>query len=146
MTTCAAGLLCFFLPPSLLLFATPQGVHLSLFILFIRGNLTGCTLPYCCSNGCWFRAFARRVTNWKETRAGGHLPCGSSLFSFVHSVHCGVHSVVHTESMSGMSHPDFSSVAPASVTTLHLLPVFSLVVLCCAVWCQAGFSSVRRLI
>lgn len=130
MTTCAAGLLWVFFSPSLFLFATPQGVHLSLFYFIHtwKSHWLHSTLLLF----KWFliSSLCAQVTNWKETRAGGHLPCGSSLFSFVHSVHCGVHSVVHTESMSGMSHPDFYSVAPVSITTLHLLPVFSLVVLC----------------
>lgn len=123
MTTCAGCLLCFFpLPPSLC-----NPARCTSFTFYFIHTWKSQWLH---SNLLLFKwlliSSLCAVTNWKETRAGGHLPCGSSLFSFVHSVHCGVHSVVHTESMSGMSHPDFYSVAPASITTLYLLPVFFL--------------------
>lgn len=60
----------------------------------ISGHIHGCVVPRVCT--CWSCRTSLITLCEVKSRAGGHLPCGSSLLSFVRGVHCGVQSV-HTE-------------------------------------------------
>lgn len=99
-------LLCF---PSVCIMAKWAFLYINIFYSYLNNPSSKLCIV---ANVCFlfihvhFEHFAMcSLPNWKEISAGGHLPCGSSLFSFVHSVHGGVHPVVHTRACEERANP-----------------------------------------